>query len=72
MAGSIKAAPLKSLIWPFAEQHHERSTVAVANRVKFGVQAPFRAPDTSGNRPFFKGVIYLTPFGVVSGDGPAL
>jgi hypothetical protein len=37
----------------FAEQHHERSTFAVANRVVFGVQAPFRASDTSGNRPFF-------------------
>jgi hypothetical protein len=37
----------------FAEQHDERPASAVADRVQLGVQAAF-APDTSGNRPFFK------------------
>jgi hypothetical protein len=39
---------------PLAQQHNQRSTVAVAHRVKLRVQAPFGAPDTSGNIPFFK------------------
>jgi hypothetical protein len=39
---------------PLAQQHDQRSTVAVAHRVKLRVQAPFGASDTSGNIPFFK------------------
>jgi hypothetical protein len=37
---------------PFAQQHHQRSTLLVANRVTLGVQAAFGAPDTSGKSPF--------------------
>ena len=33
---------------PFAEQHDQRAALAVADRVKLGVQAAFGAPDTSG------------------------
>ena len=38
----------------FAEQKDERSPLTVADGVELGVQAAFGAPDTSGNRPFFK------------------
>jgi hypothetical protein len=37
----------------FAEQHHQRTPLTVADGVKLGVQAALRAPDTSGNSPFF-------------------
>ena len=32
----------------FAEQHDQRAALAVADSVELGVQATFRAPDTSG------------------------
>src|SRR5665647_2559512 len=38
----------------FAEQHDQRSSVAIAHGVQFRVQAAFRAPDTSGTSPFFR------------------
>jgi hypothetical protein len=36
------------------EEHDERPAVAVADRMQLRVQPAFRAPDTSGNRPFFR------------------
>ena len=38
----------------FAEQHNQRPPVAIAHGMQFRVQAALCAPDTSGNRPFFK------------------
>ena len=38
----------------FAEQHDDGASLIIAYGVQLGVQATFRAPDTSGNRPFFK------------------
>src|SRR5450830_1087377 len=38
----------------FAEQHDQRSPVAIAHGMQFRVQAAFRTPDTSGNSPFFR------------------
>jgi hypothetical protein len=37
----------------FGEQHDDRSSVAIANGMKFRVQAALRATDTAGNIPFF-------------------
>jgi hypothetical protein len=39
---------------PLAQEHDERASVTVADRVQLGVQTAFGAPDTSGNGPFFK------------------
>ena len=36
----------------FAQQQDQGLAVAIADRVKLGVQAAFRAPDTAGNSPF--------------------
>ena len=37
----------------FAEQQNDRAPFTVAHGMKLGVQAAFRAPDTSGNSPLF-------------------
>jgi hypothetical protein len=38
----------------FAQQHDQRSPIAITHGVQFRVQAALGAADTSGNRPFFK------------------
>ena len=40
---------------PLAQEHDERASVTVADRVQLGVQTAFGAPDTSGNRPLWNG-----------------
>lgn len=37
---------------PFTQAHDDRSTMAITNRMQFGIQATFCAPDTAGNIPF--------------------
>lgn len=39
----------------FAEQHDQWPPLAVADRIKLGVQAAFCAPDTSEKSPFLGG-----------------
>ena len=41
---------------PLAEQHDQRSALAIADGVELGVQAAFGASDTSGNSPFLRGL----------------
>lgn len=36
----------------FAQQHDNRSALAISDRVQFGVQPTFGAPDMSGKTPF--------------------
>src|SRR3954451_9980224 len=38
----------------FAKQHDDRTSLTITYGVQLRVQAALRAPDTSGNRPFFK------------------
>src|ERR1700722_19580917 len=54
IAGMHQRRALEVAHLAFAEQHDERPASAVADGVQFGVQAALGAPDTSGNRPFFK------------------
>ena len=38
----------------FVQHKNDRLPLAIADGMQLGVQAALRAPDTSGNRPFFK------------------
>ena len=46
-AGNLKVAHLA-----FRQHHDDRPALAVADGVELGIQAAFRAPDTTGNSPF--------------------
>lgn len=37
---------------PIAQQHYERATLAIADRIEFGIQTSFGAANSSGNSPF--------------------
>ena len=48
-----RSAPIVAHL-TFAEQQDDRASFAVTDGMELGVQAPFCAPDTSGNSPFFR------------------
>ena len=48
-----ECCPLVVAHLSFAEQQDDRAALTVTYGMKLGVQAPFGAPDTAGNSPFF-------------------